>query len=49
MKKLVMLLVMLLSLAVTAVCNAASGKILDAEEAIVAKLKVAITRLLAPC
>ena len=37
MKKLVMLLVMLLSLAVTAVCNAASGKILDAEEAIVAK------------
>ena len=37
MKKIVMLLVMLLTLAFSAVCSAASGKILDAEEAIVAK------------
>lgn len=37
MKKIVMLLVMLLTLAFSAVCSAASGKVLDAEEAIVAK------------
>lgn len=37
MKKIVMLLVMLLTLAFSAVCSAASGKVLDAEESIVAK------------
>lgn len=37
MKKIVMLMVMMLTLAFSAVCSAASGKILDAEEAIVAK------------
>ena len=37
MKKIVMLLVMLFALAISAVCSAASGKILDAEEAIAAK------------
>ena len=37
MKKLVMLVVMLLTLAFSAVCSAASGKILDAEETIAAK------------
>jgi len=37
MKKIVMLLVMLLTLGLSTVCSAASGKILDAEEAIVAK------------
>ena len=37
MKKIVMLLVMLLTLAFSAVCSAASGKVLDAEEAIVSK------------
>ena len=37
MKKIVILLVMLLTLGLSAVCSAASGKILDAEEAIVAK------------
>ena len=37
MKKIVMLLVMLLIMAFSAVCSAASGKVLDAEEAIVAK------------
>lgn len=37
MKKIVMLAVMLLTLAFSAVCSAASGKVLDAEEAIVAK------------
>lgn len=37
MKKIVVFLVMLLTLAFSAVCSAASGKVLDAEEAIVAK------------
>ena len=37
MKKIVLLLTMLLTLAFSAVCSAASGKVLDAEEAIVAK------------
>ena len=37
MKKLVMLCVMVLTLAISAVASAASGKVLDAEEAIVAK------------
>ena len=37
MKKILMLLVMVLTLAVSAVCSAAGGKVLDAEEAIVAK------------
>ena len=37
MKKIVLLMVMLLTLAFSAVCSAASGKILDAEEGIVAK------------
>ncbi len=37
MKKMLMLLVMVMTLAVSAVCSAAGGKVLDAEEAIVAK------------
>ena len=37
MKKIVLFLVTLLVLAFSAVCSAASGKVLDAEEAIVAK------------
>ena len=37
MKKIFMLLVLVMTLAVSAVCSAASGKVLDAEEAIVAK------------
>ncbi|WP_299447787.1 hypothetical protein [uncultured Phascolarctobacterium sp.] len=37
MKKIFMLLVMVMTLAVSAVCSAAGGKVLDAEEAIVAK------------
>ena len=37
MKKIVMLVVMLLTFAFSAVCSAASGKVLDAEEAIAAK------------
>ncbi len=41
MKKTIMLALMLLMLAVSAVCSAANGKILDAEEAIAAKFSQA--------
>ena len=37
MKKIVLFMLMLLMLAISSVCSAASGKVLDAEEAIVAK------------
>lgn len=37
MKKILMLLTMVLMLAVSAVCSASNGKVLDAEEALIAK------------
>ena len=37
MKKILMLVTMIMMLAVSAVCSASNGKILDAEEAIVDK------------
>lgn len=37
MKKIVMMVVMMMMLAISAVCSASNGKVLDAEEAIVAK------------